>query len=131
MAERISLEIPATVDALSTLRMVVGAPGVRLECSLDDLEDLYLATGELLRTALAATDDTPDRLSVEVEVEEGLLRFAAGAFRSTHLRSQITVHEEPCVDLCMVLNSTVDEVSLEDGDGSYRVVLVKRRGSAA
>jgi hypothetical protein len=129
MAERINLEIPATLDALSTLRMVMGGLGVRLEFSLDDLEDLYLATGELLRTALK--DDAPDRLTVEVEVEDGLLRFAAGVFRSSRLRSQITVHQESCLDLCMLLSSTVDEVSLEDAGESYRVVLVKRRGSAA
>jgi len=129
MAERISLEIPATLDALSTLRMVMGGLGLRLEFSLDDLEDLYLATGELLRTALAA--DAPDRLTVDVEVEEGLLRFTAGAFRSSRLRTEVTVHQEACLDLCQLLASTVDEVTLEDGDGSYRVVLTKRRGSFA
>lgn len=129
MAERINLEIPATLDALSTLRMVMGGLGVRLEFSLDDLEDLYLATGELLRTALA--DDAPDRLTVEVVVADGYLRFAAGTFRSTRLRSEITVHKESCLDLCQLLTRTVDEVSLEDGDGTYRVVLVKRRGGAA
>ena len=129
MAERISLEIPATLDALSTLRMVMGGLVLRLEFSLDDLEDLYLATGELLRTALA--DDSPDRLSVDVEVEDGLLRFAAGTFRSARLRAEITVHQEACLDLCQLLASTVDEVALEDGEDSYRVVLVKRRGSFA
>jgi hypothetical protein len=129
MAERITLEIPATLDALSTLRMVMGGLVLRLEFSLDDLEDLYLATGELLRTALA--DDAPDRLSVDVEVEDGLLRFAAGTFRSARLRTEITVHQEACLDLCQLLSSTVDEVALEDGEDSYRVVLVKRRGSFA
>lgn len=129
MAERISLEIPATLDALSTLRMVVGGLGLRLEFSLDDLEDLYLATGELLRTALA--DDDPQRLSVDVEVEDGFLRIAAGSFRSTRLRSEITVHQEACLDLCQLLSSTVDEVAVEEAEGSYRVVLTKRRGSSA
>jgi len=126
MAERINLEMPATLNALSTLRMVMGGLGVRLDFSLDDLEDLYLATGELLRTALA--DHALDRLSVEVEVDEGALRFVAGAFRSTRLRSEVTVHEEACLDLCMLLNSTVDEVTLEDDGDAFRVVLVKRRG---
>jgi hypothetical protein len=129
MAERISLEIPATVDALSLLRMVVGGLGLRLEFSLDDLDDLYLATDELLSVALA--DDAPDRLSVDVEIEEGLLRIAAGAFRSVRLRSQVTVHREACLDLCQLLSRTVDEVTVEDDGGAYRVVLVKRRGSAA
>jgi len=128
MAERISLEIPATLGALSTLRMVMGGLVMRLEFSIEDLDDLSLATGELLRTALV--DDPLDRLTVEVEVEDGLLRFAAGRFRSARLRSEITVHRGS-LDLCRLLSSTVDEVTLEDGEGFYRVVLVKRRGSAA
>jgi hypothetical protein len=126
MAERINLEMPATLSALSTLRMVMGGLGVRLEFSLDDLEDLYLATGELLRTALA--DESLDRLHVEVEVDGGTLRIVAGAFSSPRLRAEVTVHEEACLDLCMLLNSTVDEVTLEDSGDSYRVILVKRRG---
>lgn len=129
MAERISLEIPATLDALPTLRMVVGGLVMRLELSVDALDDLYVALDELLTRALA--DDAPERLTIDVEVEDGSLRFAAGAFRSTRLRSAITVHKEACLDLCQLLTATVDEVSLEDGDGVYRVVLVKRRGSAA
>lgn len=129
MAERITLETPATLSALSTLRMVMGGLGVRLDFSLDDLEDLYLATGELLRTALA--DDTLDRLSVEVEIDEDALRFVAGAFRSQRLRAEVMVHEEACLDLCVLLRSTVDEVSVEEAGDAYRVVLVKRRGEGA
>ncbi len=129
MAERISLEMPATLNAISTLRMVMGGLGVRLDFSLDDLDDLYLATGELLRTALA--DDALDRLTVDVEVDEGALRFVAGAFRSTRLRSEVTMHEEACLDLCQLLASTVDEVTLEDTGDAYRVVLVKRRGEGS
>jgi anti-sigma regulatory factor (Ser/Thr protein kinase) len=129
MAERINLEMPATLSALSTLRMIMGGLGVRLDFSLDDLDDLYLATGELLRTALA--DDGPDRLSVEVEVDQGSLRFVAGAFSSARLRSEVTVHDETCLDLCMLLRRTVDEVTLEDVGDEYRVVLVKRRSGGS
>ena len=125
MAERIDLEVPATLNALSTVRMVLGGIGARLDFSLDDLEDIYLATDELLRTALVA--DAPDRLSVEVLLEGGLLRFTAGTFKSAKLRADVTMHAEDCLDLCMLLRSTVDEVLLEDEDGAYRIVLVKRR----
>ena len=68
MPERIDLEVPATLNALSTVRMVLGGLGARLDFSLDELEDIYLATDELLRTALAA--DAVDRLSVEVLLDE-------------------------------------------------------------
>jgi hypothetical protein len=130
MAERIDLEVPATLNALSTVRMVLGGLGARLDFSLDDLEDIYLATDELLRTALDA--DAPDRLNVEVLLDDDVLRFTAGTFSSAKLRTDVTLHAEDCLDLCMLLRSTVDDVVLEDGDGGYRVVLVKRgqRGAA-
>ena len=37
MAEKIDLEVPATLNALSTVRMVLGGLGARLDFSLDDL----------------------------------------------------------------------------------------------
>lgn len=125
MAERIRLEVPATLNALSTVRMVLGGLGLRLDLSLDELEDVYLATGELLRTALG--DDALERLYVELEVDDGVLRFVAGTFTSPRLRAEVTVHEETCLDLCMLLESTVDEVRLEGSGEEYSVVLVKRR----
>jgi len=125
MAERIDLEVPATRNALSTVRMVLGGLGARLDFSLDDLEDIYLATDELLRTALDA--DTLDRLSVEMLVDGGVLRFAAGTFKSAKLRADVSIHAEDCLDLCMLLRRTVDDVVFEDEGGAYRIVLVKRR----
>jgi hypothetical protein len=125
MAERIDLEVPATLNALSTVRMVLGGLGARLDFSLEDLEDIYLATDELLRTALDA--DALDRLSVEVLLDGGVLRFTAGTFKSAKLRADVTIHAEDCLDLCMLLRRTVDDVVLEDEDGAYRIVLVKRR----
>ena len=125
MTDRIDLEVPATLNALSTVRMVLGGLGARLDFSLDDLEDIYLATDELLRSALDT--DTPDRLSVEVQVDDGVLRVSAGTFRSAKLRADVTLHAEDCLDLCMLLRSTVDDVLLEDDDGAYRIVLVKQR----
>ncbi|MCX6372012.1 MAG: hypothetical protein NTX16_02835 [Actinobacteria bacterium] len=126
MAERIDLEVPATLSALSTVRLVLGGLGARLDFSLDDLEDLYLATDELLRSALDA--DALDRLRVEVLLDDGGLRFTAGTFTSTKLRADVTLHAEDCLDLCMLLRRTVDDVLFEDEDGAYRIVLVKRRG---
>jgi anti-sigma regulatory factor (Ser/Thr protein kinase) len=125
MPERIDLEVPATLNSLSTVRMVLGGLGARLDFSLDELEDIHLATDELLRTALAA--DAVDRLSVEVLLDESVLRFTAGTFKSAKLRADVTVHAQDCLDLCMLLRSTVDDVLLEEEDGAYRIVLIKKR----
>lgn len=125
MPERIALEMPATATALSTVRLLLGGLGARLDFSLDDLEDMYLATDELLRTALEA--DPVDRLSVEVLLDGGVLRLTAGTFKSAKLRADVTMHAEDCLDLCMLLRRTVDDVVLEEEGGAYRIVLVKRR----
>ena len=125
MAERIDLEVPATLNALSTVRSVLGGLGARLDFSLDDLEDIYLATDHLLRTALDA--DPLDRLSVEVLLDDDVLRLTAGTFKSAKLRADVTVHAEDCLDHGMLLRRTVDDVVLEDEGGAYRIVLVKRR----
>ena len=125
MAERIDLEVPATLNALPTVRMVLGGLAARLDFSLDDLEDIYLATDEVLRTALDA--DALDRWSVEMLVDTGVLRFAAGTFKSAKLRADVSIHAEDCFDLCMLLRRTVDDVVIEGEGGAYRIVLVKRR----
>ena len=125
MAERIDLEVPATRAALSTVRMVLGGLGARLDFSLDDLEDLYLATDELLCSALDT--DALDRLSVRIVLDDDVLRFAAGMFRSPKLRADVTLHAEDCLDLCILLRKTVDAVTLEEENGCYRIVLSKRR----
>jgi hypothetical protein len=128
MAETINLEVPATLSALATVRMILGGLGARLDFSIEDIEDVYLATGELLRTALGT--DSADRLSVEMILGDDNLRIAAGAFRSQELRHEVTTHNEHCLDLCMLLRNTVDDVSFEESEEGYRIVLLKSRGGA-
>jgi len=126
MAERISLEVPATLSALSTVRMVLGGLGARLDFSLEDLDDLFLATDRLLEAALDAEE--LDSLTVLVLMDEGALRVTAGAFRSMDLREQVAVTPGNCIDLCTLLRRLVDEVAVqEDGDECFNVVITKRR----
>jgi hypothetical protein len=125
MTERISLEVPATLSALSTVRMVLGGLGARLDFSLDDLDDLFLATDRLLEAALDTED--LDSLRVLVMVDGGSLRIAAGAFRSDELRDQVAVTPGNCIDLCTLLQRLVDDVVVQEEDGCFSVVIVKRR----
>jgi hypothetical protein len=125
MAERISLQVPATLSALSTVRMVVGGLGARLDFSLDDLDDLFLATDHLLEAALGAED--LDELSVDVLVDGASLRVSAGAFTSPALRDQISVTPGGCIDLCTMLQRLVDDVSVQGDDACFSVVMTKHR----
>jgi anti-sigma regulatory factor (Ser/Thr protein kinase) len=129
MAERISLEVPATLSALSTVRMVLGGLGARLDFSLEDLDDLFLATDRLLEAALDAEE--LDSLRVLVMVDAGTLRISAGAFRSNELRNQVAITPGGCIDLCTLLQRLVDDVVVQEDDGAFNVVIVKRRSEPA
>jgi hypothetical protein len=123
MAERISLEVPATLSALSTVRMVLGGVGARLDFSLDDLDDLFLATDRLLEAALDAEELASIR--VLVVVDDGSLRVSAGAFSSPELRDQVTVTPGDCIDLCVLLRRLVDDVSVQQDGECFSVVITK------
>ena len=123
MAERISLEVPATLSALSTVRIVLGGLGARLDFSLDDLDDLFLATDRLLEAALDAEELASIR--VLVVVDDGALRVSAGAFRSTELREQVVVTPGNCIDLCTLLSTLVDDVAVQEDGDCFSVVITK------
>jgi anti-sigma regulatory factor (Ser/Thr protein kinase) len=126
MAERITLEVPATLSALSTVRMVLGGLGARLDFSLDDLDDLYLAADRLLEAALHAEELVS--LRVECLLDASTLRLATGSFHTAVLRDQVAVTPGGCIDLCLLLRRLVDDVVVEEEDGErFSVVMVKHR----
>ena len=129
MTERISLEVPATLSALSTVRMVLGGLGARLDFSLEDIDDLFLATDRLLEAALDAEE--LDSLRVLVMVDAGTLRISAGVFRSDELRDQVAITPGGCIDLCTLLQRLVDDVVVQEDDDSFCVVIVKRRSGTS
>ena len=128
MTERISLEVPAALSALATVRAVLGGLGARVDFSLDDLDDLFLATDRLLEAALETED--LGSLRVTVVVDGGTLRVAAGAFRSDALRDQVAVTPGGCIDLCTLLRRLADDVVVEEVDDCFNVVIVKHRSEA-
>jgi anti-sigma regulatory factor (Ser/Thr protein kinase) len=130
MTERISLEVPATLSALSAVRVVLGGIAARLDFSLDDIDDLFLATDRLLEAALHAED--LDSIRVLVLVDDGTLRVSAGVFRSTQLRDRVAVTPGNCIDLCTLLQRLVDDVTVQEDGECFNVVITKRRmGSTA
>jgi len=105
--------------------MVLGGLGARLDFSLEDLDDLFLATDRLLEAALGAEE--LDSLRVRVVVDGATLRVAAGAFRSDALRAQVAITPGGCIDLCTLLRRLVDGVVVEEEDDRFNVVMVKHR----
>ncbi len=129
MPENIRLEVPSTRSGLATVRMVLGGLCARLDFGLESIDDVTLATNELLAAALTA--EHPISLSVEMAAEDATLRVVTGPFDSERLRSQVTVTPGGCIDLCMLLQRLVDETVVQEEEGGFRVVLVKSRSGAA
>ena len=127
MAERVHLEVPATAASLSPIRMVIGGVGARFDLSLDDLEDLYLAVGELLRVAdeleAAATYD------LTIDVASDRLAMRVGPFRSPELLARLRVEPttELCLDLCQLLDGVLDSFAVQESGGAFTVEMAKRR----
>jgi anti-sigma regulatory factor (Ser/Thr protein kinase) len=124
MPERIDLEVPATLSALSTVRMVLGGASAHLDFSLEALDELQLATDSLFEAALGAEE--LQSFSVEILLEGDGLRVAAGSFCSPDLRARVGVTPGGCIDLCTLLRRLLDDVYVEERDGVFRVVMVKR-----
>jgi hypothetical protein len=131
MSETIRLEVAAALSAFTPVRMVLGGLGARLEFSVEQLEDLYLATEHLFRAALDAEDLA--RFEVEMRVADGDLRFAAGPFTSPALREQVkpAAPDAACLDLCRLLHTTCDDVQVHEREGAYHVILIKSQRASA
>ncbi len=132
MAERIRLDVAATPGAFSTVRRVLGGLGARLGYSLDDLDDLYLGTEELVRSALRR--EPLERICLEALVGADHLELTLGPFTSSLLRADVAADVAACdaIDLCRLLGRTMDEVRLiDDPSGAFAVVLVRRHRGAS
>lgn len=128
--ERINLEVSATPSAFSLVRRVLGGLGSRLGYSLDDLEDVYLATDGLLRAAFSYEPLEWVRIAMVVASDD--LSLTIGTFTSPRLRAEVAAQVQACdgIDLCRLLHRTMDEVLVADAGDAFDVVLVRRHPEA-
>lgn len=128
MSETIRLDVAAELSALPTVRMVLGGFGSRADLGIEQLDDVSLALEEFLRVVIGS--ERPPRFGIEMRIEDGALHVVTGPFTSPGLREQVqpVAPGAVCLDLCRLLRHTLDEVKVEERDGSYSVVLVKATG---
>lgn len=101
----IEVIVPATIEMASMLRLVCAALGAEAGLSLDEVDDLRLAAGEVFAAAVDAVD--ADRVSVTFEADPGevaVMFFSVGpaAIELDELGAQI-------------LRSGVDELEMSAG----------------
>ena len=128
MADTIRLAVTASPSALPVIRMVLGGVAARVDLSLEELEDLYVAVEELLSAAEVQGEASRHELTVEVGVD-GLV-VNAGPFKTAGLRDSLAETERDGFNLRTVMDNVVQSVEVcQAPDDCFTVVFVKRRGS--
>ena len=115
--DEISLTLPADNAFHGVAHLVLGGLAVRLDLTLEHLEDLELALDALLERTASDGDVT-----VRVRVLDQELKTSVGPFRS--VRHELESTDQ--LNLARILATVCDEVEVTDRDGSEWVELTKR-----
>jgi hypothetical protein len=118
--DEVTLTVPRDRQFYPVAHLVLGGLGVRLNLTLESLEDLQVALAGLLER-----EDASQVLTMRVRVTERGLEAELGPFDGTALRSDL--EREPGNDLGLrrILDAVVDEVRVDSRDDGTWVVLHK------
>ena len=120
MTDEIRLTLPRDRDFFRIAHLVIGGLAVRLDLTLENLEDLQLAIAGLLDE-----HDGPGAVTVAVRVDGDRLTTRIGPVDGERLRAELDQDEQ--MGLGRVLATVADAVRV-DGDAVELVKTVERAG---
>jgi anti-sigma regulatory factor (Ser/Thr protein kinase) len=124
MTDEITLVVPAQEDFRSIVHLVVGGLAVRLDLTIDALEDLQVALDALL----ARRDDDGD-VNVRVRIDDSTIRATVGPLPLSVLDD--LEREGPELGLRRVLETVCESFEIEERDGEAWVELSKQTAAPA
>jgi hypothetical protein len=119
VTDEITLTIPRDRALYSVAHLVLGGLGIRLNLTIEHLEDLQLAVDAVLERVRAV-----EQVTIKVGVSEGAIETAIGPMRDG-VRAELEATEGEDVGLRRILDTLVDEVELTQADGEDWVKLIK------
>ena len=119
MTDEIRLTIPAQEDFHHVAHLVVGGLAARRDLTYEHLEDLQVAFDALL----GCRDDEGD-ITIALCVQDGEVRADVGPFTSDALEQLDRGAGE--FQLRRVLDTVLDEMSIEERDGASWVAVTKK-----
>lgn len=125
MTDEITLTIPRDRALYSVAHLVVSGLGIRLNLTIEHLEDLQLALDAVLERAHES-----EPVTIALRVKDGEIETAIGPLRDG-VRAELEATEGQEVGLRRILDTLVDRVDLGPGEGGEWVTLtkaVKERG---
>ena len=123
MADEITLTIPSGREFHRVAHLVLGGLAVRLNLTIENLEDLELA----LDAILAHTDPTTGDITVRMSPRGGELETVVGPLATKVLDEIEHEGDENGLGLRRLLESTVDDIHV-DGDWVRLTKKVSSRG---
>jgi hypothetical protein len=117
--DEISLTLPADEGFHRVAHLVLGGLAVRLDLSLESLEDLELALDALLERAADG-----EGVTLLVRVLDGELQTVVGPLESA--RAELERRDDESLDLGRILETVCDQVEIVEREGSQWVELTKR-----
>ena len=121
MTDEITLTIPRDRALYSVAHLVLSGLGIRLNLTIEHLEDLQLAVD----TVLERSREEEEHVTIAVIVRDGRLETLIGPMRDG-VRAELAAPEGEDVGLRRILNALVDEVELTERDGGEWLKLSKR-----
>jgi hypothetical protein len=119
MTDEIRLSLPAQEDFRHIAHLVVGGLAARRDLTYDVLEDLQVAFDALL-----ACREDEQEVVMTMCVENGEVRASVGPFTNEALA--VLDRENGELQLRRVLDTVLDEVSVEERDGGSWVDVTKK-----
>jgi hypothetical protein len=119
MIDEITLTIPRDRALYSVVHLVVGGLGIRLNLTIEHLEDLQLALDAVLERARES-----EEVTIVLRVKDGEIETAIGPLRDG-VGAELETTEGKEVGLRRILDTLVDGVELAPGEGGDWVTLTK------
>jgi hypothetical protein len=122
MTDEITLTFPPRQDFHRVAHLVLGGLAVRMDLTIENLEDLQIA----LDSILDGTDADGQPVTVRMSVRDGALETTIGPLPA-HLLDEVERDQDGELGLRRVLESTVDDVHV-DGESIRLTKNVAIRG---
>ncbi len=120
--DEIALTLPADEAFHSVAHLVLGGLAVRLDLTVEMLEELALALEALLQRSEEAYGD---EVVIRVRVGDEEMRTIVGPFRE-NIRDELAGDSGAALDLRRILRAVCDDIEVSDGDGMQWVEITKR-----
>jgi hypothetical protein len=122
MTDEITLTMPRDREFFSVAHLVLGGVGIRLNLTIETLEDLQLALDAILER-----DHEPGDVTISLRLNDQTIETEVGPF-GDGVRKELERSGEEEVGLRRILDTLVDDVELTQGEGGDWVKLRKSIG---